>query len=122
MTDDEFRREVLRNPDGNLDTTPPPGVPAEEAARSELQRRLETRTRVVLRPLANPLPLVPGPGRRDPAHLRPPARLAGARPAATRRLALLAFVFPLQLLASVLGFMSRDSVAGTAWGSWPAPG
>jgi succinate-acetate transporter protein len=31
-------------------------------------------------------------------------------------LALLAFVFPLQLLASVLGFLSRDSVAGTGMG------
>ena len=57
MSDDGFRREVLPNPDANLDTTLPPGVPAEEAARAELQRRLETMTRVVLRPLASPLPL-----------------------------------------------------------------
>ena len=55
MSDDGFRREVLRNPDRNLDTTPPPGVPAEEAARAELQRRLETMTRVVLHPLATGL-------------------------------------------------------------------
>ena len=77
MSDNEFRREVVRNPDGNLYRTTPPGVPAEEAARAELQRRLETMTRVVLRPLASPLPL---------------------------------------------GFLSRDSVAGTGMGSLPAPG
>ena len=57
MSDNEVRREVLPNPDGKLYQTPPPGVPAEEAARADLQQRLETMTRVVLRPLASPLPL-----------------------------------------------------------------
>jgi hypothetical protein len=57
VSDNEFRREVLTGPGGRLHDGSPPAVPAEEAARAELQRRLETVTRVVLRPLASPLPL-----------------------------------------------------------------
>jgi len=117
VSDDEFRREVLPNPDGKLYQTPPPGVPAEEAARADLQQRLETMTRVVLRPLASPLPL--GFLALAAATLLTSALQLGwlapdqQRPVA---LALLAFVFPLQLLGSVLGFLSRDSVAGTGMG------
>jgi hypothetical protein len=47
---------VLTGPGGRLHDGSPPGVPAEEAARAELQRRLEAVTRVVLRPLASPFP------------------------------------------------------------------
>ena len=117
MSDNEVRREGLPNPDGKLYQTPPPGVPAEEAARADLQQRLETMTRVVLRPLASPLPL--GFLALAAATLLTSALQLGwlapdqQRPVA---LALLAFVFPLQLLASVLGFLSRDSVAGTGMG------
>lgn len=73
--------------------------------------------RIVLRPIGNPLPLgflalaggtllVSG---LQLAWLHPPE---GSQVA----LILLAFVFPLQLLASIFGFLARDVVAGTGMG------
>jgi uncharacterized protein len=117
VSDDDFRREVLPSPGGRLHDGVPPGVPAEEAARAQLQRRLETVTRVVLRPLASPLPL--GFLALAAATLLTSALQLGwlapdqQRPVA---LALITFVFPLQLLASILGHLCRDSVAGTGMG------
>ena len=49
--------------------------------------------------------------------------LAGRHRAATSRWILLAFVVPLQLVASVFGFLARDIVAGTGMGLLsPGPG
>lgn len=77
----------------------------------------EPETRVVLRPIATPLPLgflalaagtllVSGLqlGWLAPGQGEPVALILGA------------FVFPLQLIASVLGFLARDVVAGTGMG------
>ena len=117
MSDDQFPREMLGGPGGRLHDRSLPGVPAEEAARAELQRRLETMTRVVLRPLASPLPL--GFLALAAATLLTSGLQLGwlapdqQRPVA---LGLLAFVFPLQLLTSILGYLSRDGVAGTGMG------
>lgn len=84
-------------------------------------------TRVVLRPLANPLPLG------FLALAGGTFVLAGLQLgwiAATQgravALILLAFVLPLQLVASVFGFLARDVVAGTGMGilagTWAATG
>lgn len=73
--------------------------------------------RIVLRPLANPLPL---------GFLALAAATLllsglqlgwlGAEEGQSVALALLAFVFPLQLLASIFGYLARDVVAGTGMG------
>src|SRR5690242_17452 len=78
---------------------------------------VERATRIMLRPLANPLPLgflALGAGTLVVAGLQ----LEWIAPTEGRSVALilLAFVFPLQLLASVLGFLARDVVAGTGMG------
>lgn len=79
--------------------------------------QVERATRIVLRPLANPLPLgflALGAGTLVVAGLQLEwvARTEGHSVA----LILLAFVFPLQFLASVFGFLARDVVAGTGMG------
>jgi len=78
---------------------------------------VERATRIMLRPLANPLPLgflALGAGTLVVAGLQLEwVSLAEGRSVA---LILLAFVFPLQLLASVFGFLARDVVAGTGMG------
>src|SRR3954468_5372131 len=78
---------------------------------------VERATRIMLRPLANPLPLgflALGAGTLVVAGLQLEwVSLTEGRSVA---LILLAFVFPLQLLASVLGFLARDVVAGTGMG------
>jgi uncharacterized protein len=77
----------------------------------------EPATRIVLRPLATPLPLgflaLAG-GTLVVSGLQ----LGWLEPADGRdaALVLIAFVFPLQLLASVFGFLSRDVAAGTGMG------
>jgi succinate-acetate transporter protein len=103
------------------------GTPAERSAREELRRRQETMVRVVLRPVGSPLALgfvalaaatfvVSG------------LQLGWVEPTEGPNVALMliAFVVPLQLLASVLGFLARDSLAGTAMGilagTWAAVG
>ena len=73
--------------------------------------------RVVLRPIANPLPLgflaLAG-----GTLLVSGLQLGWLAPAQGDDVALcvLAFVFPLQLVASVFGFLGRDVVAGTGMG------
>jgi uncharacterized protein len=74
-------------------------------------------TRIVLRPLANSLPLgflALGGGTLVLAGLQ----LGWLDPTQGHAVALilLGFVFPLQLVAAVLGFLSRDVVAGTGMG------
>jgi succinate-acetate transporter protein len=74
-------------------------------------------TRVILRPIANPLPLgflALGAGSLVLAGYQL-GWVAISEGSATA-LILLAFVFPLQLLASVLGYLARDVVAGTGMG------
>src|SRR5215217_5946912 len=73
--------------------------------------------RIVLRPIANPLPLgflalAAG------TLLLSALQLGWLEPQEGRQVALilLAFVFPLQLVASVFGFLARDVVAGTGMG------
>jgi succinate-acetate transporter protein len=74
-------------------------------------------TRVVLRPIANPLPLgflaLAG-GTLMVAGLQ----LAWLKPTEGHDVALIliGFVFPLQLVASLFGYLGRDVVAGTAMG------
>lgn len=80
-------------------------------------RRVERATRIVLRPLANPLPLgflALGAGTLVVAGLQ----LDWFAPSEGRSVALilLAFVFPLQLLVAIFGFLARDVVAGTGMG------
>ena len=73
--------------------------------------------RIVLRPLANPLPL--GFLALAAATLLVSGlQLDWLEPAEGHDVALmlLAFVFPLQLVASVFGFLGRDVVAGTGMG------
>src|SRR5437763_7016937 len=109
------------------------------AADASGSRRMSTRTssneaaaapagtQVVLRPLANPLPLG------FLALAVATLLLSGvqlqwlpASDAATVAVVLLLFVAPLQLLASILGFLARDPVAGTGMGllagTWAAVG
>jgi uncharacterized protein len=78
---------------------------------------VERATRIMLRPLANPLPLgflALGAGTLVLAGLQLEwISLTEGRSVA---LILLAFVFPLQFLSSVLGFLARDVVAGTGMG------
>jgi succinate-acetate transporter protein len=73
--------------------------------------------RVMLRPLGNPLPLgflaLAG-----GTFLVAGLQLEWLQPADGAQVAiiLIAFVFPLQLVASVFGFLARDVVAGTGMG------
>jgi uncharacterized protein len=74
-------------------------------------------SRIMLRPLGNPLPLgflalAAGTLLVSGLQLEWLAPKDGAQVA----LVLIAFVFPLQLVASVLGFLARDVVAGTGMG------
>jgi uncharacterized protein len=74
-------------------------------------------SRIVLRPLGNPLPLgflalAAGTLLVSGLQLEWLQPTDGAQVA----LILIAFVFPLQLVASVLGFLARDVVAGTGMG------
>jgi succinate-acetate transporter protein len=73
--------------------------------------------RVVLRPIANPLPL--GFLGLSAATLLVSALQLGWIPAAQGKdvgLILIAFAFPLQLVTSLFGYLGRDVVAGTAMG------
>jgi len=78
---------------------------------------LERSTRVVLRPLGNPLPLgflaLAG-GSFVVAALQ--LGWLDANEGADVALVLLAFVVPAQLIAAVLGYLARDAVAGTGMG------
>jgi uncharacterized protein len=80
-------------------------------------RLAERSARIVLRPIANPLPLgflaLAG-----GTLLVSGLQLRWLQPAEGRDVAviLLGFVFPLQLIACVFGFLARDVVAGTGMG------
>lgn len=108
--------------------TPPASAPAAEArGEADGRRYSEPPARVVLRPIASPLTL---------AFLALAVGtfiLAGlqlswipATESADIGLALIVFVFPLQAVSSVFGFLARDSIAGTGTGllsaSWLAIG
>jgi uncharacterized protein len=86
-------------------------------ARTRASPLVERAARVVLRPIGNPLPLgflaLAG-----GTLILSGLQLGWLRPAEGMNVALifLAFVFPLQLLASVLGYLARDVVAGTGMG------
>jgi hypothetical protein len=88
---------------------------------------VEAAARIVLRPIGNPLPLgflalAAG------TLLVSGLQLEWLGPAEGREVALIliAFVFPLQLLASIFGYLARDVVAGTGMGilagSWLSVG
>src|SRR3954453_958264 len=113
----------MRGRDGNADGL---AAHADEAGRSagaggggggdhDPGRRAEPR--IVLRPLANPLPLgflALAAGTLLLAGLQ--LGWLGAEEGQSVALALLAFVFPLQLIACVFGYLCRDVVAGTGMG------
>ena len=98
-------------------------APAERAVREERQRRLESVTRIALRPIASPLALgflaLAG-GTFTLAGLQ----LGWVDEQNQVGLILLAFTVPLQLVASIFGFLARDTVAATGMGLlsgiWPA--
>jgi len=99
----------------------------QEAAREELARRLEQVTRVTLRPMAGPMPI--GFVALAGATIPLAALNLGWIPvgeAKTIATIMLAFVFPLQLLASIFGTLTRDGVAATAMailaGTWATVG
>jgi len=92
-------------------------TPGETAARTEIERRIEATTRVTLRPIASPAAL----GFIGLAGAT--ATLAGLRLGWVEKaegqnvaLILLAFTAPLQLVASIFGFLSRDAVVATGMG------
>jgi uncharacterized protein len=83
----------------------------------ERLRAVEHAARIVLRPIGNPLPLgflaLAG-GTLLVSGLQ--LGWLGTAETVDVALILLAFVFPLQLVASVFGFLARDVVAGTGMG------
>lgn len=90
---------------------------ADATARYDLARRPETRTRVVLRPYASPLPLgffafavgmalVAGVG----------LGWLGPADLTTAGVIMALFVFPLQLVSTVFAVLTRDTAAATALG------
>jgi uncharacterized protein len=87
------------------------------ATATDRPRAVEHAARIVLRPIGNPLPLgflaLAG-GTLVVSGLQ----LGWLQQEEGRQVALivLAFVFPLQLIASILGFLARDVVAGTGMG------
>lgn len=83
-----------------------------------MDRPALTHARIVLRPIGNPLPLgflalAAGTALVSGLQLE---WLAGSQEEMTVSLALIAFVFPTQLVASIFGFLGRDVVAGTGMG------
>jgi succinate-acetate transporter protein len=103
---------IATDTDGGLSQSDPRGP-----ARAELADRIEHVVRIELRPIANPLPLgfiaLAG-GTVTLAALN----LGWVEQAESPNIALvlIAFVFPLQLLASIFGALARDSVAATGMG------
>ena len=85
--------------------------------RDEADPLVSGATRIVLRPIANPLPL--GFLALGAATLLLSGLQLGWLPAAQGRqvaIIILTFVAPLQLVASIFGFLARDAVAGTGMG------
>ncbi len=89
-------------------------LPGQRASSPEL---VERATRIVLRPIGNPLPLG-FIGLAAATLLVSGLQLEWLAPEDGRAVALvlIAFVFPVQLLASIFGFLGRDVVAGTGMG------
>jgi uncharacterized protein len=92
-------------------------TPGERAAREELERRVESTTRIVLRPLAGPLALG-FLGLAAATFVRSGLELGWVEPSEGKKVALIAIAFtvPLQFTASVVGFLARDGVAATGMG------
>jgi succinate-acetate transporter protein len=92
-------------------------TPGERAARDELERRVESTTRIVLRPLAGPLALG-FLGLAAATFVRAGLELGWVEPAEGKKVALIAIAFtvPLQFTASLIGFLARDGVAATGMG------
>jgi succinate-acetate transporter protein len=88
-------------------------TPAEEIALAERRDMV----RVTLRPIGHPLPLG-FLGLTAATIVVSGLQLGWYRPTEGRTVALvlIAFVFPVQLVSSIFGFLGRDSVAGTAMG------
>ncbi len=104
-------------------TVPEQDPPSQRAAREETAERMERMTRITLRPMASPLAI--GFGGLVAATFVVAGLNLGWVPVTEGTkvaLVLIAFVFPLQLLASILGFLERDGVAGTGMavlaGTW----
>jgi len=92
-------------------------TPGERAAREELERRVESTTRIVLRPLAGPL-TIGFLGLAAATFVRAGLELGWVDPAEGKQVALIAIAFtvPLQFTASVIGFLARDGVAASGMG------
>lgn len=92
-------------------------TPGEQAAREEIERRVEATTRVVLRPIASPAAL--GFVGLAGATLTLVGLQLGWVPKTEGHnvaLILLGFTVPLQFVASIFGFLARDAVIGTGMG------
>jgi len=98
-------------------TVPQQEPPAQEAAKEDTAERMERMTRITLRPMASPLAIGFG-GLVAATFVVAGLNLGWIPPTEGRNVALvlIAFVFPLQLLASILGYLERDGVAGTGMG------
>jgi succinate-acetate transporter protein len=91
--------------------------PAQRAAQEETAERLERMARITLRPMASPLAI--GFGGLVVATFVVAGLNLGWMPATDAKnvgLILIAFVFPVQLLTSILGYLQRDGIAGTGMG------
>jgi len=112
-----YEDDLAEAPDGRRRRPSAPTPPGRAQARAELQGTIEAVTRVMLRPLGNPLPLgflaLAG-----ATVMTSALQLGWIRPAQQQQVAIvfIAFVFPLQLLTAVLGYLARDTVAGTGMG------
>lgn len=94
-----------------------PSAPHDGEGRIAGGRDLTSVVRIALRPIGSPLPL--GILALVPASVTLAILQLGGisvRQSATVGLLLLAFVFPLQLVTSILAFLGRDSVVGTGLG------
>ncbi|MDQ6783186.1 MAG: GPR1/FUN34/YaaH family transporter [Actinomycetota bacterium] len=98
-----------------------------ENERAERRQRVETMSRITIRPIGSPLPL--GFAALGAASVVLSGVQLGWVPIEESHqaaVAVIAFAVPLQLLASVFGFLARDSVGGTGMGlvagSWLVTG
>jgi len=93
-------------------------TPGERAAQSEIERRVEATTRIVLRPIASPAALG-FIGLAGSTLTLAGLQLGWIDQAEGQKVALiaLAFTVPLQLIASIFGFLARDGVIATGMGT-----
>jgi succinate-acetate transporter protein len=111
MAHDTYQGERPPGPDGMK------GAPVQHDGREQLAARLQEVTRINLRPISSPMPA--GFVGLAAATLLVAALNLGWMPATEGKnvaFALLAFVFTLQLAASIFGVLARDGVAGTGMG------